>query len=91
MTVYVYIFGRLPCGKDEIEDALESVLGDRGGVTGSGSGPAGSNFDMLINDESMTGSQVLTLARQGFADFNLPVGTIVDLDGARFPLVGHSS
>jgi hypothetical protein len=86
MDVFIYTYGRMPCGLDEIEDALESVLGDRGEVTGTGTGQAGSNFDLFIKDDTISEEQALLLVRQALADFELPGGTSVIIDGSRYPL-----
>ena len=76
---------RLPCGLDELEDALDSALGDRGEVTGSGTGRTGSNIDVFIRDDALSEEQDLRLIRRALADYGLPDTTRVVIDGR-----GHS-
>jgi hypothetical protein len=86
MDAFIYIVGGLPRRIDELEDALDSALGDRGEVTGSGTGQAGSNIDVLIKDGAMSGEQALLLIRQALAEFALPGTTRVVIDGTEYPL-----
>jgi len=83
MDVFIYTYEPLPCGLDEVEDALEAALGDRGRVTGGGTGisDARSNFDLLIKDGVLSEEQVLSLVRQVVLDLDLPKGTMVDING----------
>jgi hypothetical protein len=38
MDAFIYTSERLPCGIDELEDALDTALGGRGEITGTGTG-----------------------------------------------------
>lgn len=52
MEVFIYWHGPSGVPRDEIEDVIEDVLGDRGEVTGAGSGMSGSNVDLEIFDDA---------------------------------------
>jgi hypothetical protein len=86
MHAFIYTFGRLPCGMDELEDALDTALGGRGEVTGAGTGPAGCNIDVFIEDGAMSEEQVLLLIRRALADHGLPGMTKVVIDGREHTL-----
>lgn len=77
---------RLPCGIDELEDALETALGDRGEVVGTGIGLAGSNFDLFIRDGAMSDEQTLLLIRRVLPDHGLTGMTSVVIDGRKYTL-----
>ena len=51
MNAYIYFKGATGVSLDEIEEALDRAFMDRGEVTGSGLGPAGSNIDLEIFDD----------------------------------------
>jgi hypothetical protein len=87
MDVFIYVVGRLPCGIDELEEALDSALGDKGEVTGSGTGETGSNIDVFIRDDAMSEEQTLLLIRRALADYGLPDTTRVVIDGREHTLV----
>jgi hypothetical protein len=86
MGAFIYMIDRLSCGMDELEDALDSALGDKGEVTGSGTGRAGSNIDLFIRDDAMSQEQALLLIRRALADYGLPGTTRVAIDGREYPL-----
>jgi hypothetical protein len=81
MDAFIYTIERLPCGIDELEDALDLALGGRGEVTGTGTGPAGCNIDVFIKDGAMSEEQALLLIRRALADYELPDTTRVVIDG----------
>jgi hypothetical protein len=85
MDAFIYFVDRLPCGLDEIEDALNSALGDKGEVTGVGTGQTGSNLDVFVKDDAMSEKQALLLIRQTLADYELPGTTRVVIDGSEHP------
>ena len=86
MDAFIYMNERLPCGMDELEDALESALGDRGEVTGSGTGRTGSNIDVFLRDNAVSEEQALLLIRRALANYGLPGTTRVVIDGTEHPL-----
>ncbi len=85
MDVYIYLIEPCPCGIDELEDALAQALGDIGEVTGSGTGGAGSNIDVFIEDDALSDGQVLDLLREAIADYGIPGSTRVVIDGRPYP------
>ena len=86
MDIFLYMTGRLPCGIDELEDALDSALGDQGEVTGTGTGQAGSNIDIFIEEGGLSKEQALLLIRQALADYGLSSATKIVIDGSEHPL-----
>ena len=83
---FIYTFEPLPCGIDELEDTLDSALGDRGEFTGTGTGRAGCNIDVFITDGAMSEEQALLLIRRALADHGLPGMTRVVIDGKEHTL-----
>ena len=86
MDIFIYMTGRLPCGLDELEDALDSALGDRGEVTGTGTGQAGSNIDVSIEEGELSAEQALLLIRRTLADYDVPASTRIVIDGSEHSL-----
>lgn len=86
MDIFIYMTGGLPCGLDELEDALDSALGDRGEVTGTGTGQAGSNIDVFIEEGELTAEQALLLIRRTLADCEVPASTKIVIDGSEHSL-----
>ena len=86
MDAFIYAFVRLPCGIDAMEHALDTALGGRGEVTGTGTGPAGCNIDVFIKDGAMSEEQALLLIRRALADHGLPGMTRVVIDGREHTL-----
>ena len=70
--VEVVIDGPIDVDRDDIEDELESALGDRGAVTGAGTGRFGSNLDLEIEPgadrQEILESIVSVLERIGVGD-----------------------
>jgi hypothetical protein len=83
MIVLLYWDGRCSRAIDVLEDALDRALGEKGEVTGSGTGQAGGNVDLFIKDDAMSDGQVLLLIREALADDELPGSTWVVIDGRR--------
>jgi hypothetical protein len=86
MNAFVYRNGRWPGGIGELEDALDRALGSSGEVTGSGTGPAGGNIDLFIEDDALSDGQVLQLIRNALADDEVPESIWVVIDGRRYPM-----
>ena len=86
MNVFVYVRGKLSCGRDEIEDAITEALGDAGEVTGGGAGTMGSNVDIEITDRSISADAAVETIRTALARFDLPRTSTVVADGTKYPL-----
>ena len=86
MDVFVYFYEPLPCGVDEIEDALDKALRDAGEVTGSGVGAKGSNVDIFISDESLPVARVVDLVRQALLPIHLPESSRIVVGGRKFEI-----
>lgn len=84
MYIFVYFYSQLIIPRDEIEDAIDNCLGNRGEVTGGGSGDAGSNIDIeLYCDEDMT---VVKEIMQVLKYMQVPTDTALVVDGERYNL-----
>ena len=86
MDAFIYIKGRLPCGLDEIEDALDDALDGQGEVSGTGTGEVGSNIDVTIDDEEVEAAAVVALLRSALSRFSLPESTTSVIGNDRFSL-----
>jgi hypothetical protein len=86
MDAFISTFEQLPCGIGELEDALDKAFGGRGEVTGTGTGPAGCNSDVFIEDGAMSEEQALLLIRRVLADHGPPGMTRVVIDGGEHTL-----
>jgi hypothetical protein len=53
MFLDVYFHSPLNIDRDDIEEALEEYLGDRGEIVGAGSGASGSNIDVEIEGDAI--------------------------------------
>jgi hypothetical protein len=83
MFVDVYISGSLPLEREDIEDALTSVLGDDGEIVGGGSGLSMVNVDIEVFESGQSGDALkrIALALRGLG---LPGDTLLkttDPDG----------
>jgi hypothetical protein len=85
MDVFIYFKEPTGYGLDELEDALIDALGDRGEVTGTGTGEKGSNLDLEFFAE-IDESRALTLVREALAAFSLPASSEVVINGTRHKL-----
>ena len=74
MDVFIYFPPSSGVERDALEDALDDLLGDRGEVTGGGSGVTGSNLDVEIHedDPGIVDEIVAALVAEG-----VPAGTSV--------------
>jgi hypothetical protein len=86
MDIFIYFFEQISYGLDEIEDALNEAFGTKGEVTGSGTGESGSNIDIEIISEDITKSSALVIVRKALSEFDLPLSTIVEVDGEEYRL-----
>ncbi|HSZ55714.1 MAG TPA: hypothetical protein VK797_08645 [Tepidisphaeraceae bacterium] len=87
MNIFIYVRERIPYALDEIEDALGASLEGIGDVTGSGTGVAGSNFDIEIEDESVDPATAIARIREGLRPFDLPPSSVAVVNGTEFRLV----
>ncbi len=82
MDIFIYFTPKLSTPKDEIEDALQECLGDRGEVTGSGIGDRGANIDVEVFD-SKHPQEVLDDVERVLKDLRVPRDTWLVVDGQR--------
>jgi hypothetical protein len=83
MDVFIYFPLGLEIPRDEIEDAIQDCLGERGEVTGGGAGARGSNLDLELfeEEEGLIEEIKLTLRRLG-----VPPTTTLVVDGKEVDL-----
>ena len=86
MDAFIYFSEELPCGLDELEDALDAALRTHGEVCGSGTGAVGSNIDLFIQEVIWSKEEAVRLIRQALAEFLIPSKSTVMIDGTRFSL-----
>ncbi len=84
MDVFIYFPPNCGVERDELEDVIDSVLGDRGEVTGGGAGPQGSNLDVEIFEDDPAMFDVVLAALR---DAGAPAGTRV-VSGDRKAVLG---
>jgi len=87
MDIFLYFSERLPCGLDELEDAIDSALGELGEVTGVGTGEMGSNIDVTIENEEIPKETVVQLIRNALSPFDLPPTSKMVVDEEELELV----
>lgn len=83
MDVYIYFFSDLPVSRDAIEDTLDKYLGERGEVTGGGSGEGGSNLDLEIFEGDARNH--LPAIRKILRRFKVPPDTQIVIEGEKEP------
>ncbi|HUO10947.1 MAG TPA: hypothetical protein VM008_21785 [Phycisphaerae bacterium] len=86
MKVFIYFNEPLTVARDEIEDAIEVVLNDKGEVTGGGSGNLGSNIDVEVFDESLDEVKTFALIQSALRRFRIPKSTSIVIDGTRYQM-----
>jgi hypothetical protein len=72
--LYLYFPPGLTLARDQLEDEIQTFLGERGEVTGNGSGAAGSNVDIAIADDADVDAIVHGLSEL-LRSLGLPPGT----------------
>ncbi len=86
MDIFIYFFAQSGLGLDEFEDALDEALGEKGEVTGTGTGESGSNIDIEIFDEDMTKSSALSIVRKALDKYEFPLSAVIEIDGEEYKL-----
>jgi hypothetical protein len=86
VDAFLYFHKPLPCGLDEIEDALDEVLRGIGEVTGTGTGATGSNLDIELSDDGLSRERLVSLIRKATARFELPPSSRLLIAGEEFSL-----
>lgn len=81
MDIFIYISNGLAAPKDEIEDALDDMLRDRGEVTGGGVGNDGFNIDIETFDEDPS---LIEEVKAILKSFRVPLDTRIVIDGQSF-------
>ena len=82
MDVFVYSSPRLAVPRDEIEDARQEHLGNRGEITGGGSGHRGANIDVEVFDDESSAELLLGIKRI-LRHLGVPQDTYLDINGQR--------
>lgn len=88
--LFIYVHGRLPVPRQEIEEAVEEVLSTLGEVTGAGLGERGANIDVEIFDEANV-QPLIPRIREALLRLGLPLDTVIDSAGLRTNLKGERS
>ena len=81
LDVFIYFPPGMLTPRDEIEDALQECMGERGEVTGGVAGVEGSNLDLLIleDDETLMDEIRLTLRK-----LEISPDTVMVIDGEEY-------
>jgi hypothetical protein len=82
MDVFIYFPPNLGVDKDEIEDALDEVIGNLGEVSGGGIGEKGMNIDLDVEDDADP-EELVELIRGVLARFKIAC-TKIDINGKNF-------
>ena len=83
--ILVYDTEPLGTGRDELQDAIEEMLGGRGEVTGGGAGVGGWNIDIEVFDPRSLAAVVAELEAV-LKGWPLSSHAILDINGTRRPL-----
>ncbi|WP_037285164.1 hypothetical protein [Saccharibacillus sacchari] len=88
MDIFIYVGGGSAVSKDEIEDALDAMLQDRGEVSGGGVGSTGFNVDIeVFEDDPSLVAEIRTILKR----FHVPEDTAIVVDGKRFAVYEQES
>ncbi len=80
--ILINFFSKLSIGRSAIEDELDKILGDKGEVTGGGSGISGSNIDIDIYEGSA--ADFLEPIRTVLQELDVPDDTVIVIGEERF-------
>ena len=82
--IFIYFFSkRENIDSDDVEDAINDVLGEKGEVTGAGSGASGSNLDVQVYGNPL---DFLDMMRSVLRELEVPVDTVVAIGEEDFPV-----
>jgi hypothetical protein len=76
MYVDVYIPAPMSLERQDVEDAITDVLGERGEIVGAGSGPSMVNVDIEIFDTAQSGNLLKEIA-ETLHWLGLPLDTVL--------------
>ena len=81
MDIFIYYNIKLEVDRDIIEDQIDDFLGEKGEVTGGGSGISGGNIDIEIYDKV---NENIVKELKGFLqELQLPNNTYLVVNGVR--------
>ena len=81
MDIFIYYNMKLEVDRDIIEDQIDDFLGEKGEVTGGGSGISGGNIDIEIYDKV---NESIVKELKGFLqELQLPDNTYLVVNGVR--------
>lgn len=80
--ISIYFNSKLSIGRSAIEDDLDDILGDKGEVTGGGSGISGSNIDIDIYDG--IAADFLEPIKNILQEMKVPSDTVIVIENERF-------
>ena len=81
---FIYFFSKLEnIDRDDVEDDINDVLGEKGAVTGAGSGASGLNLDVQVYGDPL---DFLDIMRSVLRELEVPVDTVFAIGEERFPV-----
>lgn len=88
MEFYLYFAYEEAVDLDDLEEAIDALLGDTGEVTGRGMGISGGNIDIEVYDK-----EILVHLLEGLRRLKLPKDTYYVMNGVKkelFPVRKHN-
>jgi len=79
MDIFIYFTSKASIVLDEIEDAIQEALGDKGEVTGSGLGKAGANIDVEIYEDE-DGEEAANSIIECLKNMKVPIDTYMRIE-----------
>lgn len=87
--IFIYFFSKLEnIDRDDVEDAINNILGEKGEVTGAGSGASGSNLDVQVYGNPL---DFMDAIKNVLRELEVPADTIVAIGEERFPVFESNS